>query len=123
MKILSFPEYAKQGKYDPISVGIVIAIFAFMIFAAVFILSWAGVLALVVGGGIVAYQMLAPRPKNLFYSYGHKNRLSLLSIILTRSLCLLLSVLIPNTLSFFNNKKDNNPIITNKIINKSSIRI
>lgn len=82
MKILSFPEYAKQGKYDPISVGIVISIYAFMIFAAVFILSWAGVLALIVGGGIVAYQMLAPRPKNLFYSYGHKNRLSLLSIIL-----------------------------------------
>ena len=82
MKIKTFSEYAEEGKYDPISVGIIVSIFAFMIFAAVFILSWVGVLALIAGAGIVAYQLLMRRPKNLFYAYGHKNRLSSLSIIL-----------------------------------------
>ena len=52
MKVKTFSEYAKEGKYDPISIGIVISIFAFMIFAAVFILSWVGVLALITGAGI-----------------------------------------------------------------------
>jgi len=81
MMAKTFSEYAQEGKYDPVSVGIVVSIFVFLIFAAFFILSWAGIIALIIGSGIVAYQMLMQRPKNLFYAYGHKNRLSLLSIV------------------------------------------